>query len=161
VEQTERVIGGWLRRSPKPVGLHVLMGGVEAERWVLQLHQPAILVGTQDMLLSRALNRGYGAGRAPVADGARPVASRRIVDARRSPVDGRWLGDERAARSVPRRGSRARQRPFAARLFLVDERDAAAVVAQDRRSSDVQRSDTRHSVGTTKGRSIRGSQAAS
>lgn len=65
VEQTERAINGWLERAGKKdqVGLHVLMGGVRAERWVLRPDEPAILVGTQDMLLSRALNRGYGAAR--------------------------------------------------------------------------------------------------
>lgn len=41
-----------------------LMGGVTAEEWHLYPERPAILVGTQDMLLSRALNRGYAAGRA-------------------------------------------------------------------------------------------------
>lgn len=46
------------------VGVHLLMGGVELEDWHLHPEKPAILVGTQDMLLSRALNRGYAAGRA-------------------------------------------------------------------------------------------------
>jgi transposase InsO family protein len=57
VEQTERAITGWLERAGKKdeVGLHVLMGGVRADRWVLKLDEPAILIGTQDMLLSRAL----------------------------------------------------------------------------------------------------------
>jgi CRISPR-associated endonuclease/helicase Cas3 len=66
VEQTERVINDWLANAGKSdeVGLHVLMGGVRAARWVEQPERPAILVGTQDMLLSRALNRGYAAGRA-------------------------------------------------------------------------------------------------
>jgi CRISPR-associated endonuclease/helicase Cas3 len=65
VEQTERAIRAWLasaRQSDK-VGLHVLMGGISAARWVQDVERPAILIGTQDMLLSRALNRGYGAGR--------------------------------------------------------------------------------------------------
>ena len=46
----------------------ILMGGQDqspAKRdWDLYPEKPAILIGTQDMLLSRALNRGYGAGRA-------------------------------------------------------------------------------------------------
>ncbi|MBT9583715.1 DEAD/DEAH box helicase [bacterium] len=46
------------------VGLHTLMGGADAGAWHLWPEQPAVLVGTQDMLLSRALNRGYGAARA-------------------------------------------------------------------------------------------------
>ncbi len=49
------------------VPVHVLMGGVEnkkdAEPWHLHPERPAILIGTQDMLLSRALNRGYAASR--------------------------------------------------------------------------------------------------
>lgn len=64
VEQTERAIRAWVDKMNAPVDVHVLMGGVKAERWVATPEQDAILVGTQDMLLSRALNRGYGAYRA-------------------------------------------------------------------------------------------------
>ena len=39
------------------------MGGEDADEWDLDPEKPAILIGTQDMLLSRALNRGYGMGR--------------------------------------------------------------------------------------------------
>lgn len=63
VEQTEGAITGWLEKAGGGVRAHVLMGGVEAERWSLDADKPAILIGTQDMLLSRALNRGYGAKR--------------------------------------------------------------------------------------------------
>ncbi|HNQ87699.1 MAG TPA: CRISPR-associated helicase Cas3' [Verrucomicrobiota bacterium] len=50
----------WLRQH-SPV---VLMGGEETDRdWDIHPEKPAILVGTQDMLLSRALNRGYGMSR--------------------------------------------------------------------------------------------------
>jgi CRISPR-associated endonuclease/helicase Cas3 len=45
------------------VGLHLLMGGDTAKNWDLFPEEDAILVGTQDMLLSRALNRGYGLSR--------------------------------------------------------------------------------------------------
>ena len=47
------------------VSVHVLMGGTEsdAEPWYLYPERPTILIGTQDMLLSRALNRGYAASR--------------------------------------------------------------------------------------------------
>lgn len=45
------------------IAVHRLMGGVEAEAWYLHPERPAILLGTQDMLLSRALNRGYAASR--------------------------------------------------------------------------------------------------
>jgi CRISPR-associated endonuclease/helicase Cas3 len=66
VEQTERAIQDWLVKAGRhsEIGLHVLMGGVRAQRWIEEPDLPAILVGTQDMLLSRALNRGYAAGRA-------------------------------------------------------------------------------------------------
>lgn len=47
-----------------PVSVHRLMGGVDVGDWHLHPERPAVLVGTQDMLLSRALNRGYAAGRA-------------------------------------------------------------------------------------------------
>jgi len=46
------------------VGVHVLMGGTDAEDWHLYPEECSVLIGTQDMLLSRSLNRGYGAGRA-------------------------------------------------------------------------------------------------
>ncbi len=49
-------------RSDIPVV--TLMGGVEAGDWHIHPEREAVLVGTQDMLLSRALNRGYGAARA-------------------------------------------------------------------------------------------------
>ena len=53
----------WLKtRSPV-----VLMGGEENDdarrEWDIYPEEPAILIGTQDMLLSRALNRGYGISR--------------------------------------------------------------------------------------------------
>lgn len=66
VEQTERAISAWLREAgvAEAVGLHVLMGGSNAGEWALSPERPAILVGTQDMMLSRAMNRGYAAPRA-------------------------------------------------------------------------------------------------
>jgi CRISPR-associated endonuclease/helicase Cas3 len=46
----------------------LLMGGEEnhpiRREWDIYPEKPAILIGTQDMLLSRALNRGYGMSRA-------------------------------------------------------------------------------------------------
>ncbi|MEW5980201.1 MAG: CRISPR-associated helicase Cas3' [Acidobacteriota bacterium] len=41
----------------------VLMGGEDSQDWDLYPEKSAILVGTQDMLLSRALNRGYAMSR--------------------------------------------------------------------------------------------------
>lgn len=46
------------------VDVHRLLGGVEETQWYANPEREAILVGTQDMLLSRALNRGYAMGRA-------------------------------------------------------------------------------------------------
>ncbi len=51
-------------KLPGPEDVHVLMGGVEAGDWVAKPERPAVLIGTQDMLLSRALMRGYAASRA-------------------------------------------------------------------------------------------------
>jgi CRISPR-associated endonuclease/helicase Cas3 len=63
VEQSEREAKTWITSLKLDVPVHVLMGGVEAEEWFLYPERPAILIGTQDMLLSRALNRGYAASR--------------------------------------------------------------------------------------------------
>ena len=50
----------WMARN-SPI---LLMGGEEAGReWDIYPEKPVILIGTQDMLLSRALNRGYGMSR--------------------------------------------------------------------------------------------------
>lgn len=71
VEQTCESIRQWLEAS-RPLfeaqglsapSLHVLMGGQTQTEWVNDPEQPAIIVGTQDMLLSRALMRGYGMSR--------------------------------------------------------------------------------------------------
>lgn len=74
VEQTAEVVEAALRRSGHGwdghvdhagrVGVHRLLGGTGSGDWHLYPEHAAVLVGTQDMLLSRALNRGYGAPRA-------------------------------------------------------------------------------------------------
>jgi len=71
VEQTvanvrERLTNVGLLSEPggSGVAVHLLMGGVDQSDWHLYPEQPAVLVGTMDMLLSRALNRGYAAARA-------------------------------------------------------------------------------------------------
>ena len=74
VEQTENAaraalgsLGAlWDEKSPHDdkVGVHLLMGGAEDSRWYLYPEHNAVLIGTQDMLLSRALNRGYASPRA-------------------------------------------------------------------------------------------------
>jgi len=65
VEQTCSETENWLENLDlaDAVGLHMLMGGENAEGWDLYPEKHAILIGTQDMLLSRALNRGYGMSR--------------------------------------------------------------------------------------------------
>ena len=77
-EQTEAVVRDGLARvgrlwepasgSPShsgKVGVHLLMGGADpGGDWHLFPEECAVLIGTQDMLLSRALNRGYACGRA-------------------------------------------------------------------------------------------------
>ena len=67
VEQVVAEIEAALARvagTSAPVPVHALMGGVEAGEWHLAPEREAVLVGTQDMLLSRAMNRGYAAPRA-------------------------------------------------------------------------------------------------
>lgn len=66
VEQTERAVQEWLNRAPftKQPRVDVLLGGLSPSDWHLEPERNAVLIGTQDMLLSRALNRGYGSGRA-------------------------------------------------------------------------------------------------
>ncbi|HEU5392335.1 MAG TPA: CRISPR-associated helicase Cas3' [Streptosporangiaceae bacterium] len=60
--------GRWLANLEldDQIALHVVMGGAgESQRqWRMDMHQPAIVVGTADSLVSKALNRGYGIGRA-------------------------------------------------------------------------------------------------
>ncbi|HEV2454726.1 MAG TPA: DEAD/DEAH box helicase, partial [Verrucomicrobiae bacterium] len=74
VEQTQEEVQKWLKvydlnwdGKPKTrkgkVGVHILMGGEEAGEWDIYPEENTILIGTQDMLLSRALNRGYGMSR--------------------------------------------------------------------------------------------------
>ena len=74
VEQTESDVRAALSRVDllwdgqrdhvNKVGVHLLMGGVGAGQWHLYPERDAVLIGTQDMLLSRALNRGYASPRA-------------------------------------------------------------------------------------------------
>ena len=74
VEQTAREVQEWFGklsaemdgegRLPRHEDVHVLMGGVDADGWLKNPERPAVLVGTQDMLLSRALMRGYASSRA-------------------------------------------------------------------------------------------------
>lgn len=74
VEQTAGEARNWIAALAKKNLLQtkaphvaILMGGEElkddAREWDLYPEEDAILIGTQDMLLSRALNRGYGMSR--------------------------------------------------------------------------------------------------
>jgi CRISPR-associated endonuclease/helicase Cas3 len=64
VEQSERVTRGWLERlGLNDIGLHTLLGGAVDQSWEDHPERDAILIGTQDQLLSRALNRGYAMSR--------------------------------------------------------------------------------------------------
>ena len=66
VEQTDQVARELASKMPKcqRPEVHVVMGGVDCDEWFLYPERPAIIIGTQDMLLSRALNRGYASARA-------------------------------------------------------------------------------------------------
>ena len=75
VDRTAEAVAGWFGRLaaaevnvrthlPGPDGVHVLTGGADADGWLERPERPAVLVGTHDMLLSRALMRGYASSRA-------------------------------------------------------------------------------------------------
>lgn len=49
--------------DPAKIRVHLLMGGEVDRDWDMYPERDAILIGTQDMLLSRALNRGYALSR--------------------------------------------------------------------------------------------------
>ena len=73
VEQTADAVRNWfgklaaepasVGRLPRPEDVHVLMGGADADGWLDWPERPSVLVGTQDLLLSRALMRGYASSR--------------------------------------------------------------------------------------------------
>jgi CRISPR-associated endonuclease/helicase Cas3 len=67
VEQVARKVEGWLERLhlDGEVALHIVMGGEGKSQWQWRqdMHRPAIVIGTVDSLVSKALNRGYGIGR--------------------------------------------------------------------------------------------------
>ncbi|MFP4598263.1 MAG: CRISPR-associated endonuclease Cas3'' [Persicimonas sp.] len=70
VTQTHQAIAGWLDTvgrefapEAEAPSVHLLMGGDQDVEWAAHPERPAVIVGTQDMLLSRALMRGYGMSR--------------------------------------------------------------------------------------------------
>jgi CRISPR-associated endonuclease/helicase Cas3 len=74
VEQTEQEVRTalsalgilWDEKSEhdQKIGVHVLMGGIESGEWYLYPEHLAVLICTQDMALSRGINRGYTVPRA-------------------------------------------------------------------------------------------------
>lgn len=66
VEQTKRVIDEWLEALGRKIPVHVLMGGEDADEhdWKARPGSERIFVGTQDMILSRLLMRGFAESRA-------------------------------------------------------------------------------------------------
>ena len=73
VEQTAGRIKKFIDKAGfgEDVGVYILMGGEVEEDWMLSPERGCVVIGTQDMLLSRALNRGYAMSRYrwPVAYG--------------------------------------------------------------------------------------------
>ena len=67
VTQTVQRLGGYFDKLRKAklcdVGVHQLIGGAIDDEWAGQPDKPWVLIGTQDQLLSRALNRGYAMSR--------------------------------------------------------------------------------------------------
>ncbi|PIG90925.1 CRISPR-associated helicase Cas3' [Gloeocapsopsis sp. IPPAS B-1203] len=66
-----------------PIKVYCLKGGLVEHGFEQDLTQPAILIGTQDQLLSRGLNRGFG-----VSWGQRPLHCAALTN------DCRWILDE-------------------------------------------------------------------
>ncbi len=75
VDQTAHAVKEWFARLqqakvgedgvlPRREDVYLLMGGVDSGAWLEAPERPAVIVGTQDMLLSRALMRGYASSRA-------------------------------------------------------------------------------------------------
>ncbi len=70
VEQTHKRVAGFVERLSHAYGANFdapgvekLLGGEIGEEWIEAPERPMILIGTQDLLLSRALNRGYAMSR--------------------------------------------------------------------------------------------------
>lgn len=72
VEQTQRRVESWLKSlgmtGPEPssgteIQLAKLIGGEVWRDWDTGVEKDQVIIGTQDMLLSRALNRGYAMSR--------------------------------------------------------------------------------------------------
>ncbi|MBV9925498.1 MAG: CRISPR-associated helicase Cas3' [Acidobacteria bacterium] len=62
-EAVENLEAEYARAEKAPPSIHVLMGGDVDNEWESEPEKECIIIGTQDMLLSRALNRGYAMSR--------------------------------------------------------------------------------------------------
>lgn len=62
-ERLERYFSNLEKAGYPEIRVYQLMGGALDEEWAGQPDRPWVLVGTQDQLLSRALNRGYSMSR--------------------------------------------------------------------------------------------------
>ena len=89
VEQVRKDVERWLDALRAagydvPVEVHVFMGGEPTlrEEWRNRPDRDAVVIGTQDMLLSRALNRGFGSSRYawPVEFGALSTGTHWVFD---------------------------------------------------------------------------------
>ena len=86
VEQAQRQITAWLERLglAATVPVITLAGGEprDDDDWRLYPHQPAILLGTQEMIVSRLLLRGFGEWRSswPVTFGLLHCSSQFVFD---------------------------------------------------------------------------------
>lgn len=74
ISQTEDTVRRWLSNLglTEAVPVYAMMGGGrfrggDQQAWRLGLHQPSIVIGTLDMIVSRCLVRGYGVARGSYA----------------------------------------------------------------------------------------------
>lgn len=63
VEQTYLEVQKWIRNLDLETESHLLLGGFVNNDWDRNPEKDSIIIGTQDMLLSKALNRGYATSR--------------------------------------------------------------------------------------------------
>jgi len=63
VEQTYSEVQKWIRNLDLETESHLLLGGFVNNDWDRNPENDSIIIGTQDMLLSKALNRGYATSR--------------------------------------------------------------------------------------------------
>ena len=78
VEQTESRVRKWLEKLEldKRIGVALLMGGNKDGELEKHPTQEYVIIGTQDMLISGALNRGYGKQPVRLAHSIRIVQQR-------------------------------------------------------------------------------------